>query len=103
MPHHRKWLAVVLVAAATGATASEDLARKAGCSVCHAVDRKGLGPSYKDIAAKYKGDAKAPALLVERVRQGSKGVWGQVPMTPTPPDRIGDADLKALIAWVLKQ
>src|SRR5512134_966439 len=64
---------------------------KAGCRACHAVDKKMVGPSYQDIAKKYKGDAKAVATLSEKVRKGSTGNWGQVPMPPTPPERIGDA------------
>jgi cytochrome c len=95
--------AVALAACLSGpAQASDAIARKAGCAVCHSADKKGLGPSYKDIAARYKGDAKAPALLAERVRKGSKGVWGAVPMTPTPPDKISDPELKTVVDWILK-
>ncbi|HUN92267.1 MAG TPA: c-type cytochrome [Burkholderiaceae bacterium] len=79
------------------------IAKKAGCLACHAVDANLVGPSYRQIAAKYKGNAAAPAMLAERVRKGSKGVWGPTPMTPNVPARISDADLKAVIAWVLKQ
>lgn len=83
--------------------ASTALATKAGCVACHAADQKKLGPSYKEIAARYKGDAKAPILLTQRVRQGSKGVWGKAPMLPTPPAKVSDAELATLIAWILKQ
>ncbi len=83
--------------------ASTALATKAGCVACHATDQKKFGPSYKEIAARYKGDAKAPILLTQRVRQGSKGVWGKAPMLPTPPTKVSDAELAALIAWILKQ
>jgi cytochrome c len=96
-------LCALAAVTAAPAHASDALSRKAGCAVCHSVDKKGLGPSYQDIAAKYKGDAKAPALLAERVRKGSKGVWGTVPMTPTSPDQISDADLKVVIDWILKR
>ncbi len=96
------WLAAAAGAAASPALASEDIARKAGCAVCHAVDKKGVGPSYKEIAAKYKGDAKAAALLAERIRKGGSGVWGKVPMAATPPDKLDDADLNAVVAWILK-
>jgi cytochrome c len=82
--------------------ASEALARKGGCLACHAADKKILGPSYKDVAARYKGQAGAPALLAERVRKGSQGVWGVVPMPPTEASRLSDAELKTLTAWVLK-
>jgi cytochrome c len=106
MSRKRALQVLVLAGAATAlspALASEEIARKAGCAVCHSPDKKGVGPSYKDIAAKYKGDAKAPDLLAERVRKGSSGVWGKIPMAPTPPDRLGDADLKAVIGWILKR
>jgi cytochrome c len=85
------------------AFASDAISRKAGCAICHAVDKKGVGPSYQEIAAKYKGDAKAADLLAQRVRKGSAGVWGQVPMAATPPDRLSDADLKAVVAWILER
>jgi cytochrome c len=84
------------------ATASEALAKAAGCTTCHAKDTKLIGPSYKEVAARYKGDAKAPALLAERVRKGSKGVWGSLPMPPADPAKVSDADLKAIVAWLLK-
>lgn len=91
-----------LLVAATPAAASQKLAEKGGCPMCHAADKKVLGPSYKDIAAKYRGQAGAPAVLAERVRKGSKGLWGPLPMTPTGPDKLSDAELATLIAWVLK-
>ncbi|MCU0774007.1 MAG: c-type cytochrome [Ideonella sp.] len=109
MPHHTSRIrfpamcGLALVALQTPALASDAISKKAGCAVCHSVDKRGLGPSYQEIAAKYKGDAKAPALLAERVRKGSKGVWGAVPMTPTPPDRLSDAELKAVVDWILKR
>jgi cytochrome c len=74
---------------------------KAGCRACHAVDKKMVGPSYQDIAKKYKGDAKAVAMLSEKVRKGGTGNRGQVPMPPTPPEKISDADLKAVVEWIL--
>jgi cytochrome c len=78
------------------------LSTQSGCAVCHAPDKKLIGPSWKEIAARYKGDAGTPALLAERVRKGSTGVWGKVPMAPVDSKALGDADLKALISWVLK-
>jgi cytochrome c len=84
------------------ALASQELAQKAMCTGCHAVDKKMVGPAYKDVAAKYKGQAGAAASLAAKVRKGSTGVWGTVPMPPTGPDKINDADLKAVIEWVLK-
>jgi len=92
----------VLLCAAGPALASEKIAAASGCVACHASAKKLVGPSYKDIAAKYKGNAEAPALLAERIRKGSKGVWGTAPMPPTPAARLNDADLKAVVAWVLR-
>jgi cytochrome c len=76
---------------------------KAGCLACHAKDKKLVGPAYKDVAAKYKGQAGVAAKLAEKVRKGGSGVYGPVPMPPTGPDKISDADLAAAIEWVLKQ
>jgi len=94
--------ATVYGSAASPAAASPQLSQKAGCAACHAIDQKSLGPSYQAIAQRYRGRADAPALLAERVRKGSQGVWGAVPMPPTAPDRLRDAELKALVAWLLK-
>jgi cytochrome c len=97
-------LSAALLGLATSgvAQASEKIATQAGCATCHAATKKVIGPSYRDIAAKYKGQANAVALLSERIRQGSKGVWGTLPMAPTPSDKLNDADLKAVVTWVLK-
>ena len=78
------------------------IAAKSGCLACHMVDKKLVGPSYRDVAHKYKGNAGAQAALVARLRTGGKGVWGEVPMPAAAPALINDADLKAVIAWVLK-
>ncbi len=94
--------ALLGLAASGAAMASEKIAIQAGCATCHAAARKVIGPAYRDIAIKYKGQANALALLSERIRKGGKGVWGEVPMAPTPPARLNDADLKAVVTWVLK-
>jgi cytochrome c len=91
--------ALGLAAAATPALASEELAKKHACTACHAVDKKLVGPAYKDVAAKYAKDPKAAAMLAEKVKKGSVGAWGQVPMPPNA--AVPDADLKALVAWIL--
>ncbi len=80
----------------------EDAMNKAGCLACHNKDRKIVGPSFKEIAAKYKGQATAAATLVEKVRKGGSGSFGPVPMSPNPPDKINDADLKAAVESILK-
>lgn len=94
-------LAASLLTVASPARASEEIVKKARCVACHAVDQKRVGPPYKEVAAKYKGDAKAPAMLFEKVRHGGSGNWGTVPMLPHPADKISDDDLKAAIAWIL--
>lgn len=81
--------------------ANEELVKKHGCVTCHALDRKMVGPTWKDVAARYKGDAKAVDTLTERVKAGGKGVWGQVPMPPQ--NKVSDADLKLIMAWILAQ
>ena len=93
-------LAALLAAPAYAATPDENMT-KAGCMACHAKDKKLVGPSFKDIAAKYKGQD-VVAKLAEKVRKGGSGVWGPVPMAPNPPDKISDADLKAAIEQILK-
>ena len=75
------------------------LAQKNACMSCHGVDKKIVGPSYKDVAKKYAGDKTAAAKLVAKVKAGGKGVWGQVPMPPNP--QVSDADVKKIVAWVL--
>ncbi|GMV55522.1 MAG: hypothetical protein AMXMBFR6_13270 [Betaproteobacteria bacterium] len=82
--------------------ANMDLAKQKGCMACHAVDKKLVGPSYKDVAAKYKGQKGAEAKLIEKVKKGGSGVWGQVPMPPNA-STVSDADIKTLVQWVLKQ
>jgi cytochrome c len=66
---------------------------------CHGVDKKIVGPAFKEIAAKYKGDKSAEAKLEAKVKAGGKGVWGQVPMPPNP--QVKDEDIKKIVAWVL--
>ncbi|MBN8510431.1 MAG: c-type cytochrome [Burkholderiales bacterium] len=99
----RMLIAVAAAMAAGGAWAADPEAAmaKAGCTACHAKDKKLVGPSFKEIAAKYKGQD-AVAKLSEKVRKGGSGVFGPVPMAPNPPDKINDADLKAAIEYILK-
>lgn len=79
----------------------DDAMTKAGCMACHAKDKKVLGPSFKDIAAKYNGQD-VVAKLIDKVRKGGAGVYGPIPMAPNSPDKINDADLKAAIELILK-
>lgn len=96
-------VAVAALLAPAPASASAALSKKAGCSVCHQLDNKGIGPSYQQIAARYRGDARAAARMAERVRQGSKDIWGKVPMQPVPAAKISDADLESVVDWILAQ
>ncbi len=92
---------VLALAAALPAYAQEELAKKHNCFACHAVDKKLVGPSYKDVAAKYSGDPKSEAKLFEKVKKGGQGVWGQIPMPPN--SQVPDSDIKALVKWILSQ
>ncbi|MDH2919064.1 MAG: c-type cytochrome [Sideroxydans sp.] len=76
------------------------LATKSGCFVCHAVEKKVVGPAWRDVAAKYRGDATAEAMLVAKVSKGGKGAWGGTPMPANSP-RVSDSDIKALVRFVL--
>ncbi|MBI3145630.1 MAG: c-type cytochrome [Pseudogulbenkiania sp.] len=93
--------AVMLGVVATPAMANLQLAQKYNCLACHSVDKKVVGPSYKDVAKKYAGDKGAEAKLVAKVKAGGSGVWGAVPMPPNP--QVSDADLKTLVKWILSQ
>lgn len=99
-----KKIAVLLMSlAALTAYANEDaILNKSGCLACHAKDKKLVGPSFKDIAAKYKGQADAPTKLADKVRKGGAGSFGPIPMSANGPDKISDADLKTVIEAILK-
>ncbi|WP_290694674.1 c-type cytochrome [Aquabacterium sp.] len=93
--------ALALAAGSSMATVDEAM-NKAGCMACHAKDKKVVGPAFKDIAAKYKGDKEASTKLTEKVRKGGSGVWGPIPMPPNPAEKINDADLKGAVDQILK-
>jgi cytochrome c len=95
---------IILAAIAAGiailpASANEELAKKNACTACHAVDKKIVGPAFKEVAAKYRNDKTAEAKLVDKVKKGGVGVWGQVPMPPN--SQVSDADVKTLVKWIL--
>ena len=92
-------LALTLSVAAP-AMADLALATSKNCMACHAVDKKLVGPAYKDVAAKYKGDKNAVATLAAKIKAGGKGNWGEVPM---PPNNVTEAEAKELATWVLAQ
>lgn len=82
------------------AQADEALAKAKNCMACHAIDKKVVGPAYKDVAAKYKGDKTAVATLAAKIKTGGKGVWGEVPM---PPNNVTPEEATKLATWVLAQ
>lgn len=88
-----------MAAVAAPAMADEALAKSKNCLACHAVDKKLVGPSYKDVAAKYAGNAKAADMLAAKIMKGGSGVWGAVPMPANP--QVNEAEAKKLAAWVL--
>jgi cytochrome c len=83
----------------TSAFASAELAEKKACLACHAADSKRIGPSFKEIAAKYADDKKALATLSSKVKKGGVGVWGAIPMPANP--QVTDAEAKTLVQWIL--
>jgi cytochrome c len=92
--------ALAFAAGSTFATPDEAMT-KAGCMACHSKDKKIVGPAFKEIAAKYKGQD-VTAKLVEKVRKGGAGSFGPIPMSPNGADKIGDADLKEAVEAILK-
>jgi len=96
------WIVLAAGLCAAGSAQAQDamaLLTKYGCTACHAIDKKVVGPAYNEVAAKYKGDKNAQAALEKKVKDGGVGVWGQIPMPPnaaTPPN-----DIKELVTWIL--
>ncbi|HHI94536.1 MAG TPA: c-type cytochrome [Gammaproteobacteria bacterium] len=103
-----KWLIVPAAAAALlisgQASADLALAKKSGCLACHSVDKKIVGPAWKDVAAKYKGDAGAKDRMIAKVKKGGKGNWtkvtGGAPMPPYSP-RVSDENIGKLVDFIL--
>ena len=97
-----KSLFLLIAALAAGpAFANADLATKKNCMACHAVDKKLVGPSYKDVSAKYAGQKDAVDKLTQKVLKGGSGVWGAVPMPANA--QVTPAEAKQLVEWVLTQ
>ncbi len=90
---------LLAAAFATPALASPELAQKKNCMACHAVDKKLVGPAYKDVAAKYAGDKDAVKKLSEKVIKGGSGVWGPVPMPANT--QVSPAEAETLVKWIL--
>jgi cytochrome c len=85
---------------ASAADPAEKIAQKSGCLMCHGIQAAIIGPAYKDIASKYKGDASAEARLIAKVKAGGGGVWGKMPMPPNSP-QVKDDDIKTIVKWIL--
>lgn len=104
---NRLTIAVIATSAAVLATTParaqdvEALLKKHSCTTCHKVDGKSAGPSYKQMAGEYGGDADAPALLAERIKKGSAKVWGPSPMPAF--GKLADADVAAIVKWILSR
>ena len=94
-------LAAAGILAAPLARADEALLKKHNCIACHSIDKKLVGPAYKDVAKKYKGQKDAVAKLSEKVKKGGQGVWGPVAMPPNP--QVPDADIRKLVQFVLSR
>jgi len=99
MKTHVTALFVMACMAAAPALANPELAQKKNCLACHAIDKKVIGPAYKDVAAKYAGQADAAAKLAQKVMKGGSGVWGAVPMPANP--QVNEAEAKQLVQWIL--
>lgn len=91
--------AVAAISATSPAFADEALAKSKNCLACHAIDKKVVGPAYKDVAKKYAGDAKAADMLAAKIIKGGAGVWGPVPMPANA--QVNEAESKKLVAWIL--
>lgn len=91
--------ALLTLSGAAAANEGQTLAQKNACMSCHGVDKKIVGPAFKEVAAKYAGDKAAPAALVQKVKTGGKGVWGPIPMPPSP--QVKNEDAAKIIDWVL--
>lgn len=88
-----------MAAISAPAMADEALAKSKNCMACHAVDKKLVGPAYKDVAKKYAGDAKAADMLAAKIIKGGSGVWGAIPMPANT--QVNPAEAKKLATWVL--
>ena len=94
-------MAAAGVLAAPVAQADEALLKKYNCTACHQIDRKVVGPAYKDVAKKYKGQKDVAVTLAAKVKKGGQGAWGPVPMPPNP--AVPDADIKKMVEFILSR
>lgn len=96
---HTILIASVLIALSGAASASQQLAQSKTCLSCHQVAKKVVGPAFQDVSKKYKGDAKAEDHIKGVIKNGSKGVWGAVPMAKQP--QVNEEEAAALAKWIL--
>jgi len=97
----RALFALLVAATCAPVLADQALATAKNCMACHAIDKKLVGPSYKDVAAKYAGQKDAVDKLAVKIMKGGSGVWGPVPMPANA--QVNEAEAKKLAAWVLSQ
>lgn len=88
----------LMVAGSAMATDMPAVAKKNNCAACHKIDKKAVGPAWKDVAAKYKGDAAAWDKLADKIKKGGSGNWGKMPMPPNP--KVSDADMKEILDFI---
>lgn len=91
--------AALILSVSSIASADQALAQKNACMSCHGVDKKIVGPAFKEIATKYKSDKAAPARLAKHVKEGTKGNFGTIPMPPNP--QVKDEDIAKIVAWIM--
>jgi len=91
-------LSLALLGCSSMVRASPELAAKKNCLACHSIDKKIVGPAYRDVATKYAGQAGAAAMLAAKIQKGGVGVWGQIPM---PANQVTPDEAKQLATWVL--
>ena len=92
---------VLCLSAGAQAQDATKLAQDKACLACHQIDKKLVGPAYKDVAKKYAGNKTAEAMLIKKVREGGAGVWGQVPMPPN--SGVNEKEAQILVKWILSQ
>ena len=99
-PRLKIWLVALAIGVAPSARADETLAQRHHCVMCHELDKKFVGPGFREVARRYEGQPDAAAMLYEKVRKGGAGSWGTVAM---PPNRtVPASDIRRLVDWVLK-
>ena len=94
-------VAGLMIAGSALAADMPEIAKKNGCVACHKIDTKLVGPAWMDVSKKYKGDAAAEAMLLEKISKGGKGTWGTMPMPAQDPTGAKQAEMKELVTFIL--